>query len=173
MIWRVAAFVCILDQLTKLWAVHALRDTHRTIILIPNYLQLSYATNRGGAAGLLGDYPLLLTLFSAVAMVIIVWWALSVPPQERLARLGFGAILGGALGNMLDRLFRGGLVVGTYVVDFVDAHWYDRYHWPTFNTADSAICVGIAIVVVAHLCTYRAASACPVAPEKAPAEGNK
>ena len=154
MIWWVAAIVCCLDQLTKLWAVQTLSGG-RTIRLLDNFLQLAYATNQGGAAGLLRDYPQLLTLLSLAALGVIVWWARTVPPEERLARLGFGAILGGAVGNMLDRLFRGGFFVGTYVVDFIDAHWYYRWHWPTFNLADSAICVGIAIVVIAHLHAHR------------------
>jgi len=158
MIWWVAAVVCCLDQLTKLWAVQTLSGG-RTIRLLDNFLQLAYATNQGGAAGLLRDYPQLLTLLSLAALGIIVWWARTVPPEERLARLGFGAILGGAVGNMLDRLFRGGFFVGTYVVDFIDAHWYYRWHWPTFNLADSAICVGIFVVVLAHLRAHRKAEA--------------
>jgi signal peptidase II len=159
MIWWVAAIVCCLDQLTKLWAVQTLSGG-RTIPLIENCLQLAYATNQGGAAGLLREHPQWLTLLSLVALVIIIWWAWSVPREEKLARLGFGAILGGAIGNLLDRLFRGGFLVGTYVVDFIDAHWHYRVHWPTFNLADSAICVGIAIVVIAHLRTARTAE-CP------------
>ena len=150
MIWWVAAIVCVLDHLTKLWAVHEL-SSGRTIPLLANFLQLAYAENQGGAAGLLRQHPQLLTLLSLVALGIIVWWARSVPREERLARFGFGMILGGAIGNMLDRLFRGGFLIGTYVVDFIDAHWYYRIHWPTFNFADSSICVGIAIIIIAHL----------------------
>jgi len=150
MIPWVAAIVCILDQLTKLWAVHEL-SSGRTILLLDNFLQLAYARNQGGAAGLLREHPQWLTLLSLVALGIIVWWARSVPREERLARFGFGMILGGAIGNMLDRLFRGGFLVGTYVVDFIDAHWYYRLHWPTFNLADSSICVGIAIIIIAHV----------------------
>ena len=154
MIWWVAAIVCCLDQLTKLWAVRTLQ-LGRTIPLIENFLQLSYAENQGGAAGLMRQYPQLLMVLSLVALVIIVWWARAVPPEEKVARVGFGAILGGAVGNLLDRLFRGGFIFGTYVVDFIDAHWYNRLHWPTFNLADSAICVGIALIILAHLVAYR------------------
>jgi signal peptidase II len=157
MIWWVAAIVCCLDQLTKLWAVQAL-STGRTITLLENFLQLSYARNQGGAAGLLSSHPQWLTLLSVVALAVIIWWARTVPPDERFARLGFGAILGGAIGNMLDRLFRGGFFVGTYVVDFIDAHWYYQLHWPTFNLADSAICVGIVMVVLAHMRAGHAAA---------------
>jgi len=168
MIWWIAAIVCLLDQLTKLWAIHVL-GSGRTITLIENFLQLAYATNQGGAAGLLHDHPLVLTLLSLVALLVIVWWARAVPSEEKLARIGFGAILGGAVGNMLDRFFRGGFLVGTYVVDFIDAHWYYRVHWPTFNLADSAICVGIAIVIFAHIRTSRTAVCCaPSAPTDPP-----
>ena len=152
MIWWIAAVVIVLDQLTKLWAVRALSpDPNRAITIIPNFLQLAWATNQGGAAGLLHHHPQLLTLLSLAALGIILWWAHTVPLGEKLARFGFGLILGGAMGNLLDRLFRGGFVLHTYVVDFIDAHWYYRIHWPTFNVADSCICIGIAIVLLAHL----------------------
>lgn len=154
MIWWVAAIVCCLDQLTKYWAVKTL-SSGRTIVLIDNFLQLAYAKNRGGAAGIMQEYPQLLTVLSLIALVVIVVWARSVPPEHKLARLGFGLVLGGAVGNLLDRLFRGGFILNTYVVDFIDAHWYYRAHWPTFNLADSAICVGIALIIVAQLRHHR------------------
>jgi len=158
MMWWIAAIVCAADQLTKLWAVHVLRGGKK-IVLLDGFFQLTYATNQGGAAGILHGYPQVLTVLSITALVIILWWAGKVPAEQRLARVGFGAVLGGALGNMLDRLFRGGLFFNTYVVDFLDVHWRDL-HWPTFNLADSAICVGIAIVIFSQLRTPDQIVAC-------------
>jgi len=150
MIWWVAAIVCCLDQLAKLWAVRTLGSGH-VIPISENFLHLRYRTNTGGVAGLMQDHPQLLALLSVIALVIIIWWARSLPAEEKMARLGFGAVLGGAVGNLLDRLFRGGSVV-----DFIDAHWYNHewLRWPTFNLADSAICIGIGLIVFAHLRAY-------------------
>ncbi|MCX8037122.1 MAG: signal peptidase II [Candidatus Sumerlaeia bacterium] len=160
MLWYVAAVVVILDQLTKYWAVKVLAPG-RTIVIFENFLQLTYATNRGGAAGLLQSQPQLLTVLSILALGVILWWALTVPREERVARFGFGMILGGAVGNLLDRLFRGGFFFNTYVVDFIDAHWYNQehLHWPTFNLADTAICTGIAVVLIGSLFGPRKAAA--------------
>jgi len=158
MVWWVAAIVCCLDQLTKLWAVHTLASG-RTITVVDNFLRLAYAENQGGAAGIMRNHPQVLTLFSLAALVVIIWWARSIPAEDRVARLGFGAVLGGALGNLIDRLFRGGFIFGTYVVDFIDAHWYDKLHWPTFNLADSAICIGIGLIILANIRSHRHAAA--------------
>ncbi len=165
MLWYVAAVVIVLDQLTKYWAVKVLAPG-RSIVIFENFLQLTYATNQGGAAGLLQSRPQLLTLLSIIALGVILWWALTVPREDRLARFGFGMILGGAVGNLLDRLFRGGFFFNTYVVDFIDAHWYNRenLHWPTFNLADTAICTGIAVVLVSSLFVHPKATASEPAP---------
>jgi signal peptidase II len=154
MVWGVAFIVCCLDQLTKVWAIQALSGGRR-IELVDNFLRFEYTTNPGGAAGMLGDSPLLLTALSVVALGIIVWWARMIPRDEKFARAGFGLILGGAVGNLIDRLFRGGFLSFSGVVDFIQAHWYDRAHWPTFNVADSAICIGIALVIFTHVIAYR------------------
>jgi signal peptidase II len=153
MIWVITAAVICLDHLTKYWAVLAL-SRRGPIVLIENVLQLQYAENTGGAASIMADHPQLLTVLSLAALAIIIWWARTVPATEKLTRIGFAFVLGGAIGNLLDRIFRGGFLFKTYVVDFIDAHWHE-YHWPTFNVADSAICVGIGVIFLAHFLTYR------------------
>jgi len=152
--WLIIAAVILLDQMTKYWAVQALGSGH-TITVVEDFLQLAYAENRGGAASLMSSHPQLLTLLSLLALGVIIWWARTVPPGDRITRAGFALVLGGATGNLLDRLFRGGFFFDTYVVDFVDAHWYHRIHWPTFNLADSAICLGIVLIFYAHFRLYR------------------
>ena len=168
MLWWIAAIVVVLDQLTKFWAVEVLYNEGqlRTIVVIENFFQLSYAENRGGAASILSSHPQLLTALSIIALAVIVWWAVQLPADDRLGRIGFGAVLGGAVGNLLDRLFRGGFLVDTYVVDFLDAHWFYRYHWPTFNVADTAICVGIGLIILSQFRLARAGEASePEAPQ--------
>ncbi len=172
MIWWVAATVCCLDQLTKFWAVRTL-SSGRRIVLIDNYFQLAYAENQGGAAGLLGGYPQVLTLLSLAALCVIVWWALTIPRHERLARFGFGAVMGGAVGNLLDRLFRGGFLFDTYVVDFFDAHWHDQLRWPTFNVADTFICIGIGLIIFAHVRAYRRSAATATGKKPSPEPGSQ
>jgi signal peptidase II len=81
----------------------------------------------------------------------VVWYALSVPLADRLARLGIAGVLGGAVGNLIDRASAG------YVLDFVDAYWQDWHFW-AFNVADAAITVGVAFMILDLLGLGRRAS---------------
>jgi signal peptidase II len=110
------------------------------IELIPGAVLIRYRTNPGGAFGLFGGSPVLFLVATALAVGAI---ALSSRRLEtRSAAIGLGLILGGALGNLTDRLVRGDGISGT-VVDFVDLRV-----WPVFNVADTAIVVGAAIVLI-------------------------
>jgi signal peptidase II len=103
-------------------------------------LDLRYTENAGGAFSLFGRQPwLFLTATVVVVMVIAV---VSLRQTSRVAALGLGLILGGALGNLTDRLTRGSGASGR-VIDFIDLH-----HWPVFNMADSAIVVGALVVLL-------------------------
>jgi signal peptidase II len=148
MFYWVAAAVFVLDQLSKLLARGYLADAGPSVIL-RNFLWLRYAQNTGGAFSMLSDHSAVLTLASVAAVVIIFVWHCSLGKGERWQQMALGLIFGGAVGNLFDRLLRG------YVVDFIDAHWYNRYHWPTFNLADSAICVGIACFIAVTLLSRR------------------
>jgi signal peptidase II len=131
------------DQLTKLY-VDAAMWPHQSIIVIENYFDITYVRNPGGAFGLFAQgnrgivRPLLLGL-SAVAVMIIFLIYRSTPPDRVLVRLAFSLIMGGALGNLIDRLRF------DEVIDFLDVHW-SHYHWPAFNIADAAITVGVALL---------------------------
>jgi signal peptidase II len=135
-----AAVVVVLDQLTKHWALQALAD--RPIDLVGS-LRLKLVYNDGAAFSLGGGNTTLISLIGLVVVAIIVrlgWRA-----EGRLWAIGFGIVLGGALGNLTDRAFRrGDGVLGGYVVDFVDLQW-----WPVFNVADAALWVGIAVCLLA------------------------
>ena len=135
----VAPVVVALDQLTKWWALQALDD--RTIDLVWT-LRLRLIFNTGSAFGLGSRFAPLIALVAVVVITFVLraQRALSGWP----ARFGAALVVGGAVGNLVDRLFReGGGVLGGAVVDFVDFQW-----WPVFNVADVCICVGAALLAL-------------------------
>jgi signal peptidase II len=146
-----------LDQATKLLAHAHLRD-RGPVPVIPDLFSLWYSRNAGGLFGYFRDLSdpwrtLLLTLLPSVAVVLIAYFLARGREVDRLSLSGLGLILGGALGNLIDRLFRG------EVIDFLDVYvaspdlaghlvdWFGTAHWPTFNLADSAIVVGACFLV--------------------------
>lgn len=142
-----AGLVFVADQVSKLLAQAHLRGALPQEIL-PNFLQLSYAQNKGGAFSILANHGWILTAVSTAAVVAIFIWSFNIPRHEKLTRISLGLIFGGAVGNLFDR-FRLG-----YVIDFIDAHWYNTYHWPTFNLADTFICIGIGLFVIATILSH-------------------
>jgi signal peptidase II len=141
-LYGVGAAAYLLDRVTKLVVERNLAGGP-PIVLIPGVLQLRYTSNAGGAFGLFGGQPwLFLTATLAVCAVIAF---LSTRLPSRLSAVGLGLILGGALGNLTDRILHGPGVSGE-VTDFIDFHI-----WPVFNAADSAIVIGAALVMLASL----------------------
>ncbi len=130
----VALAVLLADQLAKLWVEQALAGGE-TISLLGGRLTLRYVTNTGAAFGVMRHRPDLLVFVAGAAIVFLLWIGLAMGTRARLAALGLGMILGGAAGNLVDRLLRG------YVVDFIDVHF-----WPQFNVADIAVTVGAVLV---------------------------
>jgi signal peptidase II len=137
-----------LDQATK--AIVASRlSPGESIEILPGFLHLTLVRNTGMAFGLLSglDIPqksLLMTLLSLAALAAVIYYALRSPRGETLTHFGLIFILGGALGNILDRARLG------YVIDFVDVFYRDT-HWPAFNVADSSICVGVGLLLLDSL----------------------
>ena len=141
----VAAIVVVLDQATKAM-VQTSMQLHQTIRLGP-FVDLVYLRNPGAAFSLLRDAPAFfrLPLFIVVTVVVggaLVAYLRSTPPEQTWIITALGAILGGAVGNLICRLRYG------EVVDFVFLHWGDWY-WPAFNVADSAISLGAVVVLAA------------------------
>jgi signal peptidase II len=133
LIGAVALVVLALDQLTKWWALHEL-DT-RTIDL-PWTLRLNLTLNRGAAFGLGSRYAPVIALAAVCVVVVVLGTTRGL--DARWPRVGVGLVLGGALGNLADRVFREGTgFLGGAVVDFVDLQW-----WPVFNVADAAVVIG-------------------------------
>lgn len=122
----------------------------RSITVSTNFFRVRYAENPGAAWGMFRDQPEnirgpLFHLVSLGAVVLIVWFFFRLSgtdPAEKWALWGLPLVLGGALGNYIDRLARG------FVIDFLEAHWMDRAYWPSFNVADAAICVGVGLLVI-------------------------
>ena len=135
------AGVVLLDQLSKTLAVSFLGD--EIVRVIPAVFWLRLQHNPGAAFSLFDEHPGILTLINSIISVLVIWWGVKIPQKEKLQRYGIGLIAGGALGNLIDRFFRGGRVV-----DFLDFHWFNKAHWPTFNIADTAICFGVGFLVI-------------------------
>jgi len=141
----VAASVVILDQITKALLRPAL-TLHQSVQVIPGFLDLTRVHNTGAAFGMLNemDFPmktLVLSLIAFIALGGVAWYAATVPVTDRLARIGVAGVLGGAVGNLIDRATTG------YVLDFVDAYVGDWHFW-AFNVADAAISVGVIFMIL-------------------------
>ena len=136
--------VVVLDQATKFWAI-TLRNGGQ-VVVFESWWSFIYAENRGALWGIGGNFPdfyrkLIFRGISTVITLFIVY-LLFTYAENRLIKVVYGFVLGGALGNLFDRYFRG------YVIDFIDWHAGDYYHWPTFNIADAAIVVAVALLLI-------------------------
>jgi signal peptidase II len=135
--------VVVFDQLTKFAATDYLTQ-HGEIHLAP-FLNLVLVHNTGAAFGFLsgagGWQNVFFIIVALGASIFILWMYRSLSAQDRLLATGLMLVLGGALGNLIDRLIHG------YVVDFIDVY-YGTWHWPAFNVADSAITIGAVLLVI-------------------------
>ncbi len=143
----VALAVVILDQAAK-WLVATRVTLHDSIVVLPGFFRITHVENRGAAFGLFSESPAqwkiaILILFSLVALVVVSLLLWKNSHTLTVTGVGLALILGGALGNLWDRLVNG------HVVDFLD-FYVGSYHWPAFNIADSAIVVG-ALLLVAEI----------------------
>jgi signal peptidase II len=151
----VAITVVVLDQITKAM-IRPVLALHESREIIPGFLDLTRVHNTGAAFGMLNavDFPfktLVLSIVAAIALGGVAWYALTVPVTDRLARLGVAGVLGGAIGNLIDRATSG------YVLDFVDAYWNGWHFW-AFIVADAAITIGVIFMILDILGLGRRAS---------------
>ena len=122
----------------------------RALVLSESFFRIRYAENPGAAWGIFRNLPenIRSPLFHVVsigAIILITYYFRKLSgsdPSERWARWGLPLVLGGAVGNYVDRLARG------FVVDYLEAHWFDKAYWPVFNLADTAICVGVGMLLM-------------------------
>ncbi len=135
-----AVLVFVADRITKVWVVHNLST--KTALVFSKFLTLVQVRNEGGAFGMnVGSRSgTVFLLASLVAIVVIVQLLRKLPVENTLSRVGLGLVLGGGVGNLIDRL------IYHRVIDFIDLH-VGAYHWPAFNLADSAIVVGVILAL--------------------------
>ena len=144
LVFSVAAVVLFLDQLSK-WYIRRTVDLYESIAVFDPIFYITHVRNAGGAFSILAStsqvlrVPFFLTV-SAVAVSVLLMFVRRVEPGQRMLLLALGFILGGALGNLVDRMVSG------EVTDFLDFHWRG-YYWPAFNVADSGITVGMLILL--------------------------
>jgi signal peptidase II len=150
-IWLPMVIVAV-DQATKAIVRANLRE-HESVTLIPGMVDLTHVLNNGTAFGFLNgvEFPfksVVIAIIAAAALIGVGVYAASLAHHQWAARLGLALIIGGAAGNLLDR------VVAGSVVDFVDVYWRTHHFW-AFNVADSAISVGVAIMILDMLSLER------------------
>jgi len=130
-----AIILVLLDQFTKWWIINNI-SVHSAIQLIPNFLQISHITNKGAAFGILPSFTTALSWFSIIVIGGILYYHKTLTKKISTAVLG-GLLLGGTLGNLIDRLTFG------FVIDFIDFSF-----WPAFNIADSAITISVIFFII-------------------------
>jgi len=150
--------IVVLDQITKDILKRSL-DLHEYRPVVDGFLSLSHVRNRGAAFGLLADAGLpyqgpVLAVVSLLALGAIAGYAWRLPAEARIPRLALAFILGGAIGNLIDRVRFG------YVVDFIHVYW-NQHSWPDFNVADSAISTGVVLLLLDMLRPARRAEPAP------------
>ena len=133
------------DQITKAYVDRTLYK-FQSIEIVKNFFHITHVRNTGAAFGLLAGpaHPLRTILFvvisgTAIGVILLIYRRIG--DDDTLHALAFSLLLGGAAGNLMDRIWMG------QVIDFLDFHWYD-HHWPAFNFADSAICGGIGLILL-------------------------
>jgi signal peptidase II len=143
-VW-IAGAVVVLDQAVK-WLVRSRVDLYESIELIPGFASITRVHNTGAAFGLMNtmDFPyktLVVALIATAALSGLAIYAATLDPEQRLSRLGLAFIIGGAAGNLIDRIAVG------YVLDFVDLYRGDWHFW-AFNVADVAINIGVGLMIL-------------------------
>src|SRR6266849_8160519 len=142
--------IVVIDQATKAM-VRASVPVHDSVTVIPGFMDITHALNSGAAFGILNgvDFPfktVIIAVIATAALVGVGMYAASLAHHQLIARLGLALIIGGAAGNLIDRIVAGS------VVDFVDVYWRTHHFW-AFNVADSAITVGVSIMILDMLGT--------------------
>jgi signal peptidase II len=162
----IAVTVIVLDQASKYWITQSMR-LHESIPIIPNLFSFTYIRNPGAAFGLLaGSSNAFRTVFfgitSLFALALLGTILVRLPDRDWVGQVSIAGILGGAVGNLIDRLRFG------EVIDFLDVY-VESYHWPAFNVADSAISVGVVCLII-HFAFERKETSLP-APDTPPPTG--
>ncbi len=140
----IAALV-VADQVTKRLVAHWV-ELYGSVTVIPGFFNITHIHNTGAIFGAFSGAPgrgilTVLTAASLTALALVVYYFVKTPASDRRVKVALSLILAGALGNFIDRIFRG------FVVDFLD-FYVGRWHWPFFNVADSCITIGALLLIV-------------------------
>ena len=134
-----------LDQASKIWARTSLRG-QAPVRVVDNYLMFEYHENPGMAFGIGRNLPgrRFILVGVGILVLIIVWRIVrQVEKRQRLADIAYGLVAGGAVGNIIDRLWLG------RVIDFIVMHWKHKHSWPAYNIADAVLVVGVGLLLIA------------------------
>ena len=133
--------IIFLDQITKYFAIANLKGNAASVI-VPDFLKLVYVENYGAAFGILRNKKILFIIITFIVVVAIAIFLFKYQAKLNIfMKIGSGLLLGGAIGNLIDRVRFG------YVVDFVSFRFFNRYEYPVFNVADMAIVVGTLLIL--------------------------
>lgn len=141
------SIIIILDQAAKFVIQLVFNgDPYKVITVIKDFFLIRYVENKGAVWGILSQstnviIPKVITILSVLALIIVIYFFLKLESKCSLELTSLSFVMGGALGNIIDRLYQG------YVVDFLDVFIRD-YHWPTFNIADSFITIGVILLII-------------------------
>lgn len=146
-LFLISGNIVLLDQITKVW-VQKRFQLHESLVLIEGYLSLTYVLNPGAAFGFFADQGATFRMVfflsvSVIALLLLGAFFRDTPSEDSVGLMALSLLFGGAVGNLIDRIRQG------EVIDFID-FYIGRSHWPAFNVADSAITIGISLLMV-HL----------------------
>ncbi len=146
MAFIITAIIIIIDQATKYGAIKYLKN-QRPLVIISDFFQLNYVENRGAAFGILQGRRTLFLVITIVVVLVIAFYLIRYYSQMNfLTKISFAILLGGAIGNLIDRIRLG------YVVDFISIKLIDKYDFPVFNIAD--ICVVVSTILIVYLVLF-------------------
>jgi signal peptidase II len=140
-------FIALLDQITK-FIIKSTFNPGEHVSVVTGFFDVVYIQNTGAAWGMLSGFNNWLILVSIVMVVVLVFFRRHFISDTLIHRIVMGLMIGGVVGNLVDRLKSG------RVVDFLDFQWRG-HHWPAFNVADSAICIGVGLYIISQLFTGR------------------
>ncbi|WP_017727229.1 signal peptidase II [Halalkalibacterium ligniniphilum] len=145
--YLLAVIIIILDQVTK-WIIVTYMELSESIPIIENFLYITSHRNQGAAFGILQGQMWFFYIVTIIVIIGIVYYMEKEAKYDRLFGTALGLVLGGAIGNFIDRVFRG------EVVDFINTYIF-TYNFPIFNVADSALCIGVGVLFVKLLSDER------------------
>jgi len=142
--------ICVVTLISDQWTKHVIHKNFHwgeSRPIVKNFFALTYVRNTGAAFGFLNRAPAafrepFFIVVPLIAMAVILVIFLRLKEDQNLMAGSLSLVLAGAIGNLIDRLRFG------FVIDFLDFHWAEKYHWPAFNIADSCIVVGVAVLFI-------------------------